>query len=725
MTLQLHAATRVIYDGRAPFEDWQIATPVEGASVEQEKEGLRFVLKQWEKGKDGWPRVLFKGTPVDLSDYSQVRIIIENLSATEWQNIVAVVSSSPDHRSSSGTAIRPGARHTLIVDLSDGVVPDPSAIREISFFLQHPQKDHFFRIHRIEAVANPDYSSTRAAYEERHRMVKAQLTVATQSGAGQPVVPAQKALHAAEEEAAIRKSGYLRRAVQALEEAEGLISRIGLSGAKGSLVIWQSPLGMPMRDITLPPYGTEPFSKLHHRIALNDYKALCLNFSPTAKKERVTVEIEGDPLFRLKPTYLAIARDGTQTADAIGEAATRVELEIPHHETRQVILWLDTRSTEPEPGRHHAILKVTCGEETRTFPLEVEVASLRLPDQVGVEIQNWAYFFVSQVTVTRGLEKEALANLRDYGVNTFILRYEQAPLPKLDAQGRYLGLDHLERFTQVMDHLKPLPHENLVIWLPFHQEAVVELFKEEAVLAAYHRDLRELLDRYGVAPERRYLKFIDEPKLEFTVRSLDWMERARKADPTLRFYDNGTTLLGERDQLARFLQLVDLYQPNWDGIVARHRDNPGGHIERLQQAGVKNIGFYRCLMSRKNHGVNIYEYYRLGFWRMARYGMGNIGFWVYNAGHGEDEWDGRKGRASGGTVVYQRDGKLLTSRRWELFREGLSDYRLLHALSKATGPVDLRRHRQLLETAESLLNRKNDPAAADAVYQQLLPLGAP
>jgi len=359
--------------------------------------------------------------------------------------------------------------------------------------------------------------------------------------------------------------------------------------------------------------------------------------------------------------------------------------------------------------------------------VEVEVAPVRLPDHLPIAILNWAYFFAPQVTITRGLEREALANLRDYGVNTWVLRYEQAPLPKLDEHGRYLGLDHLERFTQVMEHLRPQAHENLVIWLPFHQEPVVALFEKQEVVNAYHRDLKQILDQYGVPPERRYLKLIDEPKIEATLRSLDWKEKARRADPTLRFYDNGTTLPGEPDQLARFLRLVDLYQPNWDGIVSRHRENPGGHIERLQYEKIRNVGFYRCLMSRLNHGVNIYEYYRLGFWRLARYGMGNIGFWVYNVGGGAgDEWDGRKGRSSGGAVVYQREGKLLTSRRWELFREGLSDYRLLHVLSHEEGPVDLRHpgNRQLLQMAESLLKKTDDPAAADALYQQLLSPGS-
>ncbi len=724
MMITSQAENLVIFDGKSCFADWTTQTPVAGVIEHPGADALHFTIQQWKEGMDGWPRMNFEGKAADLSDYSQIHFEIEN-PTDQWQDVCLGAHSSREHRSAATGTLAPRSRQKFIVDISDGVGLDPSAINQISFFLIFPKKEQTFIMRRIEAVINPNYVATREALQQRLQLVTRQVNEAAQQAKdAKAIAPAQQELAKVTQAVEARLPGYVAESRAALEKIEETISRTALVERGEPYLIWQSPLGMAMRDVTLPPFGTPKLEAVRHLVAGNEYKALCINLSAAAQPQSVTVELNDDAggLFGLKPTYLAIARDGTQTADAIGERTRTVTFEVPAFETRQVILWIDTRSRETKPGRYQTRLTMTTGEEKRQLPVEVDVANLRLPDQVPLLVYNWAYFFISMTKVTEGLEKEALANLRDYGVNTWILRYEQSPLPQLDTNGRYTGLTNLEPFRKVMDFLQIRPHEKLMVWLGFQRPEVVALFEDQAVVDAYYRDLRVLLDEYRVPQDGRYIKFIDEPKLDVALQSLDWMEKARKADPALRFFDNGSSPLEEAGPRQRFFSLIDAYSPDWDyGMIARHQEGLNRYIETLHEHDkVKNLGFYRCRMSRKNHGINIEEYYRLGFWRMARYGMGNVGFWVYNAGMGEDEWDGRKGSASGGTVIYRRDDRLLSSRRWELFREGLDDYRLLLALTGSKERLDLKTDPDLLNRVKALLEKADQPAAAETLRVELL-----
>lgn len=713
----------VLFDGQQPISGWKINTPVTGIIKHSAENELRFTVQSWKEGMDGWPRLNLDGSLLDLSGYSQIHVELEN-PTDQWEDVCLGTHShsSREQRSVVTGNLEPHSRRTFVLDISDGVNMDPSAINHLSFYLIFPKKEQTYILRKIEAVWNPNYVSTNEAAKERFRGAKQQVEKAKVKDQ-KAIDLAQKQLDRSEKALAERKPGYINYVKPLLEQVESDISRAALVERDIPFLVWNSPLAQPMRNITLPPFDATALEKLHQRIALNDYKAICINISAASTAQSVSVELENSHqgIFALKPTYLVIARDGTETADAIGLVTPSLNMEIPAFETRQFIVWIDTKTNPPQPGEYHATIQIKSGDKVQTIPLTLEVANLRLPDHIPLLTYNWAYFFVTQVSVTEGLEKEAVSNLRDYGINSWVIRYQQVPLPKLDSQGQYLGLDNTEVFHKVMSLINIRPYENLILWLELKRSEVADLFKNQEVVNAYYRDLRVLLDKYGVAADRRYIHFTDEPKLDLAKQGLEWMEMAHKADPTIKFFDNGSSPLEEKESRERFLKLVDVYSPDWDyGFVAMHRDGMDVYIEKLQGEGVKNLGFYRCRMARKNHGINIYEYYRLNFWRLARYGMGNVGFWVYNAGHGEDEWDGRKGAGSGGTVVYRRDDKLLTSRRWELFREGLSDYRLLLALTGEDGVLHLKEHPQFLPIAKTLLQDVDQLSAADDIYQRLL-----
>lgn len=714
---------RIIFDGKKCSGDWTVSTPADGVSLREDPEGLGFVIEQWKEGKDGWPRLVLSGGSMDLSDYSQVRVEIQN-PTDEWQDIVSAVGSEKERLSDAAAQIPPRSTHVLTLDISDGVNLDQSNVQFINLYLSHPVKNHTYVLKKIYAVKNPDFPSGNEAVRQRYGSLRNLLERAAsgeKNGKSPGLASTEKLMEAAKKQLDARRSGFLGSVEKLMERIEGSVSREYLLGIGKACFVWTSPLGLPMRKNTLPQPGDAELDKINRLMCRNDYKAICVNISAGASPRSVSVDLRNENekgIMSLRPTLFVTARDGSETADAIGDKCMALEFEIPAFETRQFILWVDTKLDGVEAKPHSGVITIKSGGETQSIPVMIDVADIRLPVELPILIYNWAYFFEPRVVATVGLEAEAVKNLRDYGLNTWVLNYTQIPLPKLDAEGRYAGLENTKAFHKVMDLLKGNERENFILWLGFERDHVKNLFSKQEIVNAYFQDLKQLLDQYHVGQGRRYIQFVDEPKLDYTVRSLEWMRKIQSSDSGIRFFDNGSSLLRENEQLRKFLTLVNVYSPNWDALFERSRDD----IALLQSEGVNNLGFYRCRMGRNNRGVNIYEYYRIGFWRLMRYGMGNIGFWTYNAGHGEDVWDGRTGRASGGTVVYSKDGRLLSSRRWELFREGLSDYRLMLALQESSDFVDTRNNRELLELNDLVLGNLHQPGEADDAHDALIKL---
>jgi hypothetical protein len=109
-------------------------------------------------------------------------------------------------------------------------------------------------------------------------------------------------------------------------------------------------------------------------------------------------------------------------------------------------------------------------------------------------------------------------------------------------------------------------------------------------------------------------------------------------------------------------------------------------------------------------------------WHLIQKGLGAMGFWTYNSGAGEDVWDGTTGKASGGVVVYNKDGKLLTSRRWELFREGIEDYKLAQMAFGNNGVLNAKNNPALANFCQQITDHPEDFDEAGDVREKLINL---
>ncbi len=718
--VSLRAQEVAIYDAAQGFSGSWKAKVTDGVTLHEGEKGLELEFAAYHEGAYEWPRLLVTSEGEDLSDTSRLIVEVEVLGSEETTVLLSAKDSDLKRGSLAGISgpVAPGGVHQISVDIGDGAPLDASEVQEIAFGQYRPERVARLMIRSIRAIRNPDFIPTRIALGERlaetGRMLDQINDLAGAATLRERYTKAQEGFEK-------REPRYLSTTEEQLLEIGRDLSRLAMQTRKEKLVIWRSPLAMPIRQGTLPLPHDPALESVKERVARGQHRLVCLNFSSAAQERHLTVSLKLSPELQkhvsLRPTAWAKARDHSLTADAIGASAAQVNLKVAPQETEQVLLWLDAKTAPPAVGKGGGSVEVSeDGKLVASIPLEVEWLEIGLPEQLPIATSNWAYFYTSNVSQIAGMEVEARDNLRDYGMNTWVIHYTQMPLPQLDEKKRYSGMepDALAEFEKVMELLKGKPHENFILWLGFQREDLVERLSEPGVLSAYLHELDERLDHYGVAKDRRYLKFWDEPKLDQIMETARWMGEVRKEGLSFQLFDNGSMVPSKEEDLRAYLQQTDLWLPNWEALFL----NKPQDAQRARAALKHRIGYYRCLMTRNNRGVNLYEYYRLNGWRLLEGDFSGFLFWVYVFAIGEkDAWDGTLGSSSGGQMIYVRDGKIWNSRRWELVREALDDYRL--ALAASANPMS---DPAIRELARQALAEPNRPALADELREKLIDL---
>lgn len=724
-----NTAARVIYEKGVQLPGWEFSAG-EGSSMTPTAAGLGFTINVWEEGRDMWPRISMRGPRHDLAEYSQLIFEIENPSDTP-QSICVAANDDKGERSAIASQLPAARTGRVILDISDGMPFDQSSVVEIVLYEFRPLHRVDYVLKKLTAIRNPDFVSRRTALQQRISQVQGELSVLKKS-LSSPSAKTETVLrqcHALLDAATAayenKVPGYAIATQAKLLEAQSLIARTSMDLRQKEVWLWASPLGLALRDDSLPSTQDAELRKIEDVVCLNQYKIICVNVSAAAQAQTVEARLRSTPnqakILALRPALFSKARDGSRTADAVGEKTSKVTLTIPPYSSGQIMLWIDTKGAASRAGSLQTALDITSVSAngtrfSRSLPVNIRIANVRLKQQLPLSVQNWAFFYMGNTVVTQGLEKEAVANLRDYGATTWMTDYNQVPLPSLDASGKYVGMEpgKLERLKQVLELVKCRSGEDFVTWLGFERPEMRETLAKPGVLEGYLKDLRTLLDQHGVPLEKRYLYLWDEPKLPELREGMQWKRRIKQIDPSFKFVDNGS-VVPEGKELQEFAELTERWLPNWEQLyLARPSD-----AQRLMALNKPELGFYRCLVSRKNRGVNVYEYYGLMGWYAMQYGLGTVGYWVHSAGE-EDPWDGTKGAVSGVFSVYRQDNKLLTSRRMELFREGLEDYKLAQAAFGVTGQLDARKIPQLKKMCEEVASRPNDLGYSDLVRRRLI-----
>jgi len=216
----------------------------------------------------------------------------------------------------------------------------------------------------------------------------------------------------------------------------------------------------------------------------------------------------------------------------------------------------------------------------------------------------------------------------------------------------------------------------------------------EAELATWVDQFKTVMESHGLSTKQWYFVFADEvSEVRLSSEELPLGEQMRKAAPYAQIFTNSSAILNDMSESIRFFKTVERREPDIDVALL----NP--YLLDYLRLGAKPITYYRCRGDWANRGGNMYAYYRIYAWHEIKEGIGGMGVWTYSADRGADPWKGPANRYSLVLRHPTQERALVHTRRYEVFREGIDDYRYVWKLRD----VAQRKSPEALEAAEKLI----------------------
>lgn len=341
-------------------------------------------------------------------------------------------------------------------------------------------------------------------------------------------------------------------------------------------------------------------------------------------------------------------------------------------------IWLDVNLATLGPGSHRFQISIEGSSQTISMSGAATVMAYDGNGTKPLHAVNWAYS--SDLPIFR--DREAAVNdLVTHGINTFVAH--PAEIPGLAIDGSW-DINKVVQFARTVELAKQ--RGTLFLYLGWSAARNPLGFSDNGRKldpAAKERLVKwvEMVSNYlatqGLPPERWVLYPVDEPDRPGLHLIKAVAEAVKLWNPAIRVYANPSVYANPTitiDHLRELQGLVDLWQPNLLAV----RGHLGEFFKQLQ----KEWWVYGNTKSPAKLGSPLHDYRLLAWWAW-HYRASGIGFWSYSDTNGSSAWDDIDGPRPDWAVVYESDKGVVSSRRWEAFREGLEDYALLTAFNRA------------------------------------------
>ncbi|MDK1030178.1 MAG: hypothetical protein QGD96_12750, partial [Anaerolineae bacterium] len=386
-------------------------------------------------------------------------------------------------------------------------------------------------------------------------------------------------------------------------------------------------------------------------------------------------------------------------------------------------IWLTVFGKKLRKGRYHSAVAISGSMGGKDLPIQaininMNVEGLTFPDQSSLNTCVWdQYTWVSEVTKT---ELPTVArDLKSHYVNVGVVNPILIPFLRMP----YKHKETFEKYLANRDFYRM--HLLYFNWWPEKSERNSKRdggrFGEwmspswKVGFRSWLRGLVSTLRAKGIGYDRFAIYPFDESLCDefYQVAKL-----VKQIDPRIKIYANSFGR-GPKD-FMRFKNLIDIWELHWKHCKA-HPD----WLENIKSFG-KEVWTYRTRgPSRAN---DPYSFYRLMSWDAFARGQTGVGFWIYIS-RDKQQWnDGPLARGYYDVIYGQANSpvdtsgeKIIPSRRWESWREGIEDYEYLVQLKRAIEEVR-KSDEKAAEQAESVLvsqvqrvvtNRED----ADLVYE--------
>jgi len=444
----------------------------------------------------------------------------------------------------------------------------------------------------------------------------------------------------------------------------------------GSFCAWQTcPWGYfgPRESVPTPQDRTK---RLSAALCVGEYESLALNLTNLGPRT-LAVRVSPGDLVGTKtfPAYrhLAFRRAVTvptvrneRVADALPLLDQARLLSIAPRESEQ--LWITVNATGLAPGEYVADLRLKSVEPDPTevkMPIHVKVHDLALPRPRPLRFCVWA--------MATSVPDYELKDLVDHGVT---VHFGTCPSATCNAKGEIVGELDFAKHDATVQRLAR--HGVMLFMGPQGGVRGQPMFSEpwRKAFVTYMRRWATHMKAIGMGYEGWALYPYDEPSTPYAETTRNLVEVAklvRQADPNIRIYTDptsGTTMTS----VKMLTGLIDIWCPSSELL-----ERLGDELIPVAKRVGKEVWFYDAAGGSRT--LSCLGLYRWRFWYAWNLGLTGAGWWVYASG--DYFWDGLNPTGDYFSTVYRAPGAVVTSKRWEVAREGIEDYEILYLLKDA------------------------------------------
>jgi len=470
--------------------------------------------------------------------------------------------------------------------------------------------------------------------------------------------------------------------------------------------LWEFP--PQVRDsLNILALGNETETRVLNLTNLSP-QALYLKIQPPVWQNRAGENLAGEAVIEFREAVAVGTVHQTTVLDALPQLNEARTLGVPPFETRQ--LWLTFKTKNLAPGDYFTRLTLfVLGVENpeRRVHLHLRVSPVRLPEKSRLSFYTWASLGADP---DNPQSQRKLADLVDHGTTVFGL---SAPLQQFDTADQPAPVDwnahdawvsaYQGKGTMLVASFQHTIKIPAPMWSPEWEKAY------QSAIRTYAAHLQSL----GVDFREWALYPVDEPWLTgmANVQVLyDCARLAKSVDARIQVYCDPAGMPTPENSKA-LLPYVDIWMPMIDLLKRSDKSL----LEFYQQDAGAQVWAYEAPGPTKL--LKPLGLYRMQPWLAFRYGLTGCGMWTYNF---KDIWPTRQPAPfhHSYSIIYEDGHSIVTSRRWEAYRDGVEDFNLLTLLREAIAAAPDSPQRQKaaerLETAVQKITAKQERANSNS-----------
>lgn len=646
-----------------------------------------------------WPLIAFGpnyfGETINLADFSRIELKIHHQSEGMLSGHLDISTSPDATRMVDSENLLIPANNSMKTSLGVKSLKynDPSEISVIQVVFSPRETETVIRMEAIRGVYDPVVGSAADALIDS--LAQAKKTLARMNSSGSVGELKGRIADFKGELDRLRPSRFrksLRALGQKMSDLQNEIARLKFSGS-GPMWVWEADRYEVIAPRSGPGLEDESLKKISMSMAGNEFRDFVFSVAAPESDLALTVALRavGTPALPSDAFEVRVVEyRKNRMGDMVGDALLPVDgpVPIPRGESRQFWVRFDTRTSRIDPGTYdfECVLSDDARHVRNVVPGAVEVWNFSLPTSDVLPNNSYAEFASSQY-----LRGESLANavreMKLYGLNQIFVHPVQMPRP--------LGLDDELLITGYDDEVfRSHINEAIAAWMTAPGDGTLHFifsisgFEElglkrdgyafpngcwKNVFAQWLTHLKAIVSEAGLTDDQWMMVLRDEsgePALKQIEIPL--AEAIKSLDPSIRITCNSSCQLVDASWAGRFFAAFDVFQP--------HLSLQGDETLNWLRGSGKELWVYQCQADLNSIGRDIYGYYRVYGWDLLDKGFVGTGLWTYCA-QAPSTWD-----VSGdGCVLIHKhpDRGLVHSTRYELFREGIDDFRYVKALRDA------------------------------------------